>query len=384
MQLSEFILTNIEPIAREWEDFAKTCTPAAIGMTRTALLDDVTQILQAVVNDMQQPQTPAEQDAKGKGQRLSDSLGGAAASHVGLRIESRFDLAQIVSEYRALRASVLRLWSGSRPQRLSDETMAVIRFDEAIDQSIAAIVPTYLQRESRYRDRFFGVLGHDLRGPINAIHLCAALLINNGERADDERRYILQIQKSCDRLNHMVRDIIDFTRGRFGEPMRLTRAREDLGTIVRDIIDEVQCANPNVAIHFAATGDLTGEWDNERLSQLLSNLVVNAIQHGGAKQIDICAKNKNDQVLIEVHNNGPPIPEELLANLFNPLARENSPEYRRTGLGLGLFICKEIVNAHGGTITATSTEDAGTTFAARLNKRAGKPQEMTGNGSESD
>jgi RsbT co-antagonist protein rsbRD N-terminal domain len=142
MELGEFIRTNIEPIAREWEEFAKTCTPAAIGMTRSALLDDVTQILDAVVNDIEQPQAPAEQDAKAKGQRLSDSLGRAALSHVGLRLESRFDLAQIVSEYRAMRASVLRLWSMSRPQPLSDETMAVIRFSEAIDQSIAEIVPT--------------------------------------------------------------------------------------------------------------------------------------------------------------------------------------------------------------------------------------------------
>jgi signal transduction histidine kinase len=304
MRLSEFIRANAEQIAREWEEFAKTCTPAAIGMTRSALLDDVTQILQAVADDMEQPQTPAEQDAKAKGRRLSDSLGRAAASHVGLRIESRFDLAQIVSEYRAMRASVLNLWSRSRPERLSDETMAVVRFNEAIDQSVAEIVPTYLRRESQYRDRFFGMLGHDLRGPINAIHLCAALLINNEERGASNLRYISRILKSCDRLDRMVKDIIDFTRGRFGEPMRVTRARADLGVIIRDIIDEVQCVNPNVIIGFAATGDLTGEWDSERLSQLLSNLVVNAIQHGRTKQVDVRVENKHDEVLIEVHNEG--------------------------------------------------------------------------------
>lgn len=109
MHLAEFILTNIEPLSREWEEFARSCTPAAIGMTRSTLLDDVTQILLAIANDMEQPQDPAEQKAKGSGQPLSHALGRVAASHVGLRIESRFDLAQIVSEYRAMRASVLRL-----------------------------------------------------------------------------------------------------------------------------------------------------------------------------------------------------------------------------------------------------------------------------------
>jgi signal transduction histidine kinase len=371
MQLGEFILTNIEPIAREWEEFARTCTPAAIGMTRSALLDDVTQILEAVVDDMEQPQTPAEQDANGNGQRFSDSLGRAALSHVGLRLESRFDLAQIVSEYRAMRASVLRLWSSSRPEPLSDETMAVIRFNEAIDESIAQIVPIYLQREAEYRDRFFGMLGHDFRGPLQAIGLSAALLMNNGEGSAEGLRPLHRILRSCDRLNRMVKDIIDFTRGRFGEAMNVTRVPGDLGTILGGITDEVQCANPNVAIDFAAGGELAGDWDSERLSQLIWNLLVNAIQHGKAKQIRVRARNENDQVLIEVHNEGPAIAHDVMRNIFNPLGRERNVVRDQAGLGLGLFICQEIAKAHGGTITATSTSDAGTTFAVRLNRRAG-------------
>jgi signal transduction histidine kinase len=379
MGLSEFIRTNAERIAREWEEFAKTCTPAAIGVMDDVLLDDVTHTLEAVANDMEQPQTPAEQEAKGKGRRLNDRLGGAAAHHVGLRIESRFDLAQIVSEYRALRASVLNLWSRSRAERLSDETMAVIRFNEAIDQSVAEIVPIYLRREAQYRDRFFGMLGHDLRGPINAIHLCAELLINSAEPGANKPRYISQILKSCDRLDGMVKDIIDFTRGRFGEPMRITRARADLGVIIRDTVDEVQCANPKVKIDFAAVGDLSGDWDSERLSQLLSNLVLNAVQHGTTRQLEVRVENNNDEVLIEVHNQGPTIAPDVMANIFKPLGRERRSDGSRSGLGLGLFICKEIVKAHGGTIMVTSTIDVGTTFSVRLNRRA-EMQETTGIG----
>jgi signal transduction histidine kinase len=370
MQLSEFILTNIDSIAREWEEFAKTCVPAAVGMTRSALLDDVTQILRAVASDMGRPQTASEQDEKGKGQRLSESLGPVAASHVGLRIDSRFDLAQIVSEYRAMRASVLGLWSSSGPSPLSEETLEVIRFNEAIDESIAEIVPAYLRRESRFRDRFFGMLGHDLRGPINAIHLSAERLANNKERDVNELRYVKRILKSCEHLDRMVRDIIDFTRGRLGEPMNITRRPADLGTILRDIIEEVQCAEPNVTIEFAASGDLRGEWDSERLSQLLWNLVMNAIQHGRAKCVEVRVEQTNGQVRIGVHNGGLPIPREAMANLFNPLRLEGAAEQHRVGLGLGLFICNEIVKAHQGTITAVSTPDAGTTFAVQLNRRA--------------
>jgi signal transduction histidine kinase len=215
------------------------------------------------------------------------------------------------------------------------------------------------------------MLGHDLRGPINVINLCAAQLINDGNRAEHELPHLRRISQSCDRLDHMVKDIVDFTRGRFGEAMNITRVPGNLGTILRDIIDEVQCANPNVAIDFAAGEHLAGEWDSERLSQLLWNLLVNAIQHGNAQQVSVRARKERDQALIEVHNDGPAIPEDVKANLFNPLGRERNVVRNQEGLGLGLFICKEIANAHGGTITATSATDVGTTFTVRLHGRAG-------------
>ncbi len=366
MALAEFIRTNIDAIAQEWEEFAKSCTPASIGMTRTTLLNDVIPILEAIAHDMETPQSPDEQVAKGKGHHLSDSLARVAADHVGARIESRFDLAQIVSEYRAVRASTLRLYA--RSEGLSEETREVVRFSEAIDESVAEIVPTFLERETQYRDRFFGMLGHDLRGPINAIGLCAALLTEGPDRSADDQRWVARILRSCDRLDHMVKDIIDFTRGRFGEPMRIIRVRADLRTVIRDIISEIQCANPAAMINLSAADACAGEWDSERLSQLLWNLVTNAIQHVKAKQVDVKVETEKDQVLIAVHNEGQPIPPDFLASIFNPLMREGNSDRHPAGLGLGLFICKEIVKAHGGTIVATSTWQAGTTFAVRMNK----------------
>jgi len=377
MPLAAFILANIEPIAREWEEFAKTCTPASIGMTRSGLLDDVTRILRAVVDDMEQPQTSTEQEAKGKSLRSSGLLGRVAASHVGLRIESRFDLAQIVSEYRAMRASVLRLWSDSRPGGLSEDAMSLIRFDEAIDQSVAEIVPTYLQRESQYRDRFFGMLGHDLRTPINAIGLSASALSMEGQLSEDGAKCVSRILNSSQRLDRMVRDILDFTRGRFGEPMYVNRTQTDLGVILRGIVDEIQCANPDILLDVATSGDLGGEWDGERLSQLISNLVTNAIQHGRTHQVSVRTQEENAWILIEVHNDGLPIPQASIATIFNPLGREKRSDHSQAGLGLGLFICQEIVKAHHGTINVTSSQDAGTTFTVRLNRRAGVHQEDT-------
>jgi phosphoserine phosphatase RsbU/P len=168
----------------------------------------------------------------------------------------------------------------------------------------------------------------------------------------------------------MVRDILDFTRGRFGEPMHVNRSPADLRLTLHDIVDELQSANPNVVIDLTASGDLRGEWDRERLSQVISNLVTNAIQHGKAQHVSVTVDNKNDQVLIPVHNQGPAIPQDRLATIFNPLGQERHSNGGRAGLGLGLFICKEIVKAHRGTISATSSREADTIFAMRLSKCA--------------
>lgn len=371
MGLAKFIIANLEPIAADWEDFAKTCTPAAVEMTKDGLLDEVSHILMAIAEDIEKAQTPDEQKAKGKSKRSTGSLGRVATSHVGLRVESRFDLAQIVSEYRALRASVLRLWAKSRPDGLSEETMAVIRFDEAIDESVAEIVPTYLRCQSQYRDRFFGMLGHDLRTPINAIHLSAELLSTAPGVGEKEAKCISRILSSAQRLDLMVRDILDFTRGRFGEPMPLNRSSADLGVLLQFIVDELQCSNPSVVIDLAVLGDLSGEWDSERLSQLISNLVMNAIQHGKARRVTVKAENANNAVSIEVHNDGLPIPQASIATIFKPFEREIRSDHSSPGLGLGLFICQEIVTAHKGTISVTSSRDAGTSFIMRLSNRDG-------------
>jgi signal transduction histidine kinase len=288
--------------------------------------------------------------------------------HVNLRVETGFDLVQIIAEYRALRSSALRLWARGDPEGFASGAAEIIRFNEAIDQNIAKTVQYYQEREVQYRDRFLGILSHDLRNPIQSILVGSVFL--SGQRLNKRQLGTVSlIVRSTRRLSSMVGDILDFARGRLGSPMPLTLATVNLTVSVREVIDEVKPTHPGVEIVFDADGDLNGNWDFERLKQMISNLLINAIQHGGGKQVRVIAKGDDDSVFLEVHNLGEPIPEEMLRIIFDPLFQGNDLTQAREGLGLGLFIVDQIVSAHRGTITVSSSQEEGTIFLVRLPRR---------------
>lgn len=131
---------------------------------------------------------------------------------------------------------------------------------------------------------------------------------------------------------------------------------------------EIRAGRPEAVLRFHASGDLRGEWDVDRLAQVVSNLIGNAIQHGSGTPVTLTGQEQGDAVTLAVHNGGPPIPPEVLPFVFEPLARGRAEGAARSGIGLGLFIARTIVSAHGGHIQVSSSTDAGTTFTVVLPK----------------
>lgn len=216
------------------------------------------------------------------------------------------------------------------------------------------------------RERFIGILGHDLRNPLSAIATGAELLAH-ADLPPSAARCVQRIGRSAGRMEAMIRDLLDFARGRLGGGIPITRQSCDLRQIAAEEADEVRQAFPGRAIQCETTGDLTGEWDANRVEQLLSNLIGNAVQHG-ADPISIAMRDAGDIVILTIHNQGRPIPGELMPSLFEPF-HQSGPD-RSDGLGLGLYVASEIVRAHGGTIQARSSEEQGTTFTVELPRRA--------------
>jgi signal transduction histidine kinase len=380
-RLADFIRDNHEPILKAWEAFARTLLPAAEGMSKALLRDHAEEILQAIVLDMRSLQTAAQKQAKSRGREAkvgpaSKRLAALGQLHAVLRIESGFTLAQVVAEYRALRASVFRLWAKEGPDPDGE-----LRFNEAIDEALAEAVDRYSKKTSEYRDQLLGIVSHDLRNPLASILMGATVLGRNDALDDKSARIASGIQSSARRMFRIVGDLLDLTRTRLGSEISIVRAPVDVGPICELVIAELEGSHPKATIRYKAVGDLRGSWDADRLAQVLSNLVGNALQHGDAgRPIDVVARGEERHVVLSVNNAGPPIPKAVIGDIFEPMVRHVRDELRSpSGLGLGLYIARELVRAHGGTLGVTSTAASGTSFSVRLPRNlASKPKTTRG------
>jgi signal transduction histidine kinase len=368
LELAEFIDRERLTIVAEWESFARTLLPAAGGLTALALRDHADEILTAIIRDMKSRQTATEQAEKSKGRGQAQRLGEMGEIHASLRIEIGFRLGQMVAEYRALRASVLRLW-----EKVGGDPGGVTRFNESIDEALTVAVDSFTETTERYRDQSVGILSHDLRNPLSGIILGATMLMpsegrERSQERDDKNVGVIckRILNSARRMDRMIGDLLDLTRTRFGKQIPMTRAPIDLEPLCRQVLAELEGQCPT-RLRFSNEGDLHGEWDGDRIAQVLSNLLRNAIQHGGADDpVTLVALGGEDEVLLKVHNGGPAIPQDALPHIFEPLVRHVKDQQTNTGLGLGLFIAFQVVMAHQGTLDVSSTQDGGTTFTARL------------------
>jgi signal transduction histidine kinase len=362
MDLAEFIDAERVAIVREWEVFARSLMPAAGGLTSLALRDHADEILSAIVGDMKSRQTAAEQAEKSKGRGEAQHLEQVGKLHAALRIEVGFKLGQMVAEYRALRASVLRLWENK-----GTDSGGVTRFNESIDEALTEAVNSFMLSSEHYRDQSLGILGHDLRNPLSAIVMGATILINSEELSDKSVRVAARMLNSANRMDRMISDLLDLTRTRFGDLIPVVRAPIDLKPLCSQVVAEFEGLCPSGGLTFAAEGDLRGEWDGDRIAQALSNLVRNAIEYGGKTEpISVLAKDNGAEVVLEVHNGGPSIPQSAHATIFEPMVRHVRKDHKTTGLGLGLYITSQVVLAHGGKLDLTSSDAEGTTFSAHL------------------
>ena len=373
MRLADFIAANIDPIVSEWVLFARTRLPAAASMGDLALKDDAANILAEIVENMGGAQTASEQKDKSQGKKIripGAERAPAAASHAQHRAHSGFETIQLVSEFRALRATVLRLWAASGHTVSTEDLEDVTRFNESVDEALAASLKTFVAEADHRRHLFVGVLGHDLRGPLHTIMNCAQLSMRKLPAGAREAGMIL---RSAAQIKALADDLLEFTINGLSIGAPIVPVPMQLDLFCRQTLDEIETISAGRLIGLHTEGDMKGAWDNRRLHQLLWNLVINALKYGTETKPILVSLDGNhtDTVTLAVHNSGTPIPADVLPHLFAPLVRGSLEDVAfripaGANMGLGLYIANTIVKAHSGTISVTSSAEEGTHFKVSL------------------
>jgi signal transduction histidine kinase len=375
-RLSQFLVSHSREILAAWDEFAATVTHEGKALDAVALRDHAAEILQTIAADLAQPQSAAQQDAKGKGRGPRGALPTPAETHADFRMVAGFAVDAMITEYRALRASVLKIWArqggGSGPEDLIDLT----RFNEAIDQAIAESVGRYTRQTGTSAELFIGILGHDIRNPLGTILMSAHALVRSGKLSAEAAA---PINNAATRIKAIIEQVVDFTRAQADGVMPILRVPGDLAHQLVKVVEETQVRHPSRVLRLESSGDFHGTWDEGRMGQLLSNLLANALHHGShSTAVTVRMWSTPGEVHFSVHNFGEPIPATEMERIFQPLERgmqhgaEADPS-GQTGLGLGLYICREIVLSHGGRLALHSTLAEGTTFSVSLPREATTP-----------
>jgi signal transduction histidine kinase len=360
MRLADFIEQHRVRIVDAWERFAETLPPFDGGTFTSELQSHAGRLLDAIVADMR---GPSEAEAAA-GTPPAESGG---SEHGLARYAAGLSLVSVASEFRALRAVVLRMWAGAgfvrSPQAFDD----LVRFNEALDQLTAAAVLSFSQAVERDRALLMGIVAHDLRGPLHTASMSLHLLAHRHPGARDDEA-LGQVRRSLARMVPMVDDLLGVAAAGMRAQLPVRPQPMDLKALVEEILAEAAGEFPKHAFVLQTTEPVEGFWDRARLGQLISNLARNAAAHGDPSgTIRVLLSENGNEVALAVHNTGPVIPEHEHRYLFAPAARGSSA---RSGhhLGLGLFIVNEIARGHGGRVEVASSAETGTVFTVVLPK----------------
>ncbi len=275
-------------------------------------------------------------------------------------------------EFRLRRGDGEYRWHLGRATAERDASGTILQWiGTNTDVHDAKVTLADLTARSQYEQRLIGIVSHDLRNPFNVIGLGTSALADL-DLPPAAQRVVARMTRAADRATRLINDLLTFARARIGSTIPVNPQPTNLREIVEQVVDELQAAAPERTIRIGHTGDETGAWDADRIAQVISNLVGNALQHGApGSPVVIESRITGDHATLEVSNSGPGIPANELSTLFDPFRRGSAASDVRGSMGLGLYIAREVIAAHDGTIEVDSTPNATTRFTVRLPRYVG-------------
>jgi|KBSMisStandDraft_5_1062788.scaffolds.fasta_scaffold36324_2 signal transduction histidine kinase len=363
MSLRRFLHESLDDILAEWE---KEGGLPATGLTARRL--HFGQVLRAVADEMNRMSASAATASAAAAATLAED----APRRAGGGEPSHSHAGQLVDDYASLRASVLRQWRQKHPSPSAADLDELVHFNEAMDRSLAELSATFSPSQSQPNALFLGVLNHELRTLVASILMSGQVLTHRSAPGSPEGKAAQRILRSCEQLRQTLDALSDFTNVRLGTQIEIDRVEDDMGVLCRQALDEFARIDGERKVRLSSEGDLHGNWDAVRIREAIRGLIANAARfasRGSAVTIVVDGQT-DDEVKVTVHGDGMPIDLDTLRTIFDPVARVESDNATYAGLGLGLFIVRKVVDAHGGQVSVDASEDHGTTFTVVLPRRA--------------
>ncbi|MDC0717334.1 sensor histidine kinase [Nannocystis bainbridge] len=367
--LAELLERQRDAIIERWSERMRATAPAGARLSKSALRDSLPEFLQEVAAALR---------------RMPDGASDIAREHGRQRYRVGFDLRTLVIEYDLLREVLLDVVEASGlPLRIADVRALCAAFAvgiaEAVDQFFCEherdleAGAAERERASEFERQLIAIVSHDLRSPLAAILLAAEAAARRGAVEQRTERLLLRIQTGAQRATRLINDLLDYTHERKSGRIPVRPQVVSLRVLVREAIDEVAAMFPERIIEYACEDPIEARVDPDRIAQVLSNLLTNALKFspaGTVVRVTTRVDVDGDVVVIEVHNWGPPIPPDRRGSIFEAFHCGDPSLPTRASLGLGLHISRQIVLAHGGTIDVCSSAERGTTFTCTLPRRA--------------
>jgi signal transduction histidine kinase len=379
MKLDAFIEHNAGVIVDAWV----TCTREILLPLKTtesiadqrrhglALIPKLSRDMQRANNDID-PFATANQIAP-----IAEGVEDTAPVYTASRYTAGLSIEHLAHELCLLRSVVSSLWrQADSTGEASEAVDGLDRFNGALDRTLIRAVEELGNKVAASRDIFLATLGHDLRSPLHGIAMASSVL-ESPDLADSVRiETAKRVRRAAEIMEGLVADLLEFTRSRVGIGMSVARSECNLQEICEEALAMVQMIGPGREFSLTCAGDLRIQVDQSRIRQALSNVLNNAVQHGADKSpVALRATGTQDAITLTVSNFGTAIPSELSQMIFEPFVQvpittSDTGRRRKDSLGLGLFIAREIIQGHRGTITVQSSRDGTTDFSIRLPRTA--------------
>lgn len=363
-RLSAFIRGNLDLIMKDFEEFARRCLPHTEKLTKKEIHNHVTKILLKVADDMEEREDGVIERNRPRIDTDCHPQNKDAHIHGEMRVGQGFNILGVNAEYCWLRAAILRHWFSHEGTGGFGEE--VIHFNAALDQALTASLASFHETIEDARSTFLGILGHDIRNSLSAIHGMAQVLTLSNHLHKRDREMARKIQSSVLNIEAITNNLLELTRLEMGAELSVTPEPAEIEEVCRAAVEETLHAYLSAEIQLNITGCPVCNVDALRLRQVVTNLLRNALDHGDRGQpVSIDIRQESENVVIAVHNHGDPIPSDRFNRIFERFSLTGDINEARH-LGLGLYIVSRIVEAHKGKIEVVSSEKEGTCFRVIL------------------